>query len=285
MDISDLIGKQRSGIESDEIQTEFSSLYIRKTSESIEVELSEEHSAKFGGILALPIEVEVEEYILYYSSFMHEEADQDEVIEKLSRANGACKLIVRIDSYGGDVSEGIKLLGVIQRVFKGRITTEVLSNALSMGALLFAAGDKRVAYEFSALMFHTGHTGAQGTPLNAKNRLDFETKIVDKLDRKYVNKYFTESEIRDMRIGEDKWIDAEEMCYRGIATHVIVDNVELTAEEYVDYIDSYMSIEEWVEQKILLEDDEMSEENFAELLESLGLSINDTEEDEDASTD
>ncbi len=39
-----------------------------------------------------------------------------------------------------------------------------------------------------------------------------------------------------MIIGQDYWMDTKEMCKRGIATHVIMEGREFTAEEYLKKI-------------------------------------------------
>ena len=36
-----------------------------------------------------------------------------------------------------------------------------------------------------------------------------------------------------MLVGQDYWMGTKEMCKRGIATHVIVNGHELTADEYL----------------------------------------------------
>ena len=39
-----------------------------------------------------------------------------------------------------------------------------------------------------------------------------------------------------MLIGQDYWMDAKELCKRGIATHVITEGRELKAKEYLKKI-------------------------------------------------
>ena len=46
------------------------------------------------------------------------------------------------------------------------------------------------------------------------------------------NGIISEEEYEKLLIGQDYWMASEEMCKRGIATHVIVDGEEIRSKEY-----------------------------------------------------
>ena len=47
------------------------------------------------------------------------------------------------------------------------------------------------------------------------------------------NNFLTKEEFSKMLIGQDFWMDARELCERGIATHVLVNGKEVKAKKYL----------------------------------------------------
>jgi ATP-dependent protease ClpP protease subunit len=261
---------------------------VKTKTADVSLSVSEEDQVKYHLPEALPSQVEFEEYTLYLSEFGHDGSEQHTVLEKLRRAEEGSELVIRIDSPGGYVTEGIKLYNISKECFKGRTTTTLDAMAYSMGALMFCAGDKRVVYEESSLMFHDFSGGEFGKGGEMKDSLEHSLKFIHKFFKKITVKkgFLSNEEFRRMTDDSKQWwFDASEMCYRGIATHVIVDGHELTAEQFVDYDEGDLDIEEWIEANTEFDDGEMSEEDVAAILSALGLKIDDSEEEEDASTD
>jgi hypothetical protein len=59
--------------------------------------------------------------------------------------------------------------------------------------------------------------------LNTKFRYDIVVK----------QGFLSEDEFEKLLIGQDYWMASEELCKRGIGTHVIVDGKEIEADEYL----------------------------------------------------
>jgi ATP-dependent protease ClpP protease subunit len=243
-------------INSNELVTRYNSLYIENIQEEIELLVPEDVQEKYGLDESLLSAIEVEQYTLYYGDFMHEDSQQDAIIERMRRAEPGARLNLRINSLGGSVNEGIRLYNVIKEKFKHNTTVFIDAMALSMGALIFCAGDKRVTTEFGSIMFHTGRTGMSATPANAMGALAHENDVTARLEKRFVNKYFTKEELIAMENGKDHWMNAEEMAYRGIATHVVVDGIEITSEQYVDFLEADCDIDEYMEIHAELEAEE-----------------------------
>lgn len=174
-------------------------------------------------------------YIYHVGEFSQEGPSEHEVVNKLREAEPNDTLEVRIDSPGGSVYSGIKLYNVINDRFKGRCTTVLDPIGCSMGALSFCMGDRRIAYEFSSIMFHDYSTFEYGKSGEVEKSLKHSAKVIDSLFKRLVvdSGFLTDREFKKMKDGVDFWFDAEEMARRGIATHIICGGEVFTSEEYL----------------------------------------------------
>lgn len=160
------------------------------------------------------------------------------VFNELKDANKLDKLEFVISSGGGMVLEGQQFYNLIQEKFFGRTTAYLDNHGYSMGALLFCMADKRVIYPYSDLMFHTYSHGSYGKGGDVKQHVKHTAKKLEKFffDLIVEKGFLVEEEFKQMLIGQDYWMEAKELCKRGIATHVIVDGQELEAKEYLKKI-------------------------------------------------
>lgn len=175
-------------------------------------------------------------YTLDISDFEHEPQELNEIFTELSNANEYDTLEVNISSWGGLAFELQRFLNTFQRYFYKRVTTILNPNGYSCGALIFLAGDKRVVFENSHAMFHEVSMGIFGKHSDVKVQAKFEEKYYDKFFRDCMQYFFSEEELQRIFSGEEFWLDAIDLCERGIATHCVVFGIELTAKEYLDYI-------------------------------------------------
>jgi ATP-dependent protease ClpP protease subunit len=157
------------------------------------------------------------------------------VFNELKDANPVDKLEFIISSGGGMVLEGQQFYNLIQEKFFGRTTAYLDNHGYSMGALLFCMADKRVIYHYSDLMFHTYSHGSYGKGGDVKEHVKHTAKKLEKFFFDLIVKkgFLSENEFKQMLVGQDYWMEAKELCKRGIATHVIIDGEEIEAKEYL----------------------------------------------------
>jgi ATP-dependent protease ClpP protease subunit len=174
-------------------------------------------------------------YNMYIGELLEDEAGLHKIFHELYKAGKHDELVLRINSYGGYVSEGIVFYNITQNVFKGRVTTYIESTARSMGALLFCMGDKRVVHEFSELMFHDYSGGFYGKGEEVHSVVEHNSKYLRNFFKKLIvgKGFFTEKEFEELTKGVDYWLTTEDMCKRNLATHVMIDGEEITAKEYL----------------------------------------------------
>jgi len=174
---------------------------------------------------------------IFVNTFYEVENDIHNIWNMLLKAGTEDTLELRISSPGGLVTECQMYVNIMRNKFPGRTTTYIDSHASSAGAFTFSAGDKRVIYENSRIMYHNYSGGHQGTHQKMLDRMKFDTKHIIGFLRSTLKVgkkgFLTKKEYKQMVEGKEYWFGAEEMCKRGIATHIIVNGKELTTKEYL----------------------------------------------------
>jgi len=160
-------------------------------------------------------------YKLYLGNFNERSNDLDKIIDKLWEAPVNSEIIIHINSHGGLVKEGQRLINVIRQKFSGRITTILESMAYSMGALMFCIGDKRIALPYSDLMFHNYSGGVFGKGNEILERVDHNNKHLTKFFKEIIlgANALTKKELNLMVNGKDFWFDSKELIEKNICTH------------------------------------------------------------------
>lgn len=179
-------------------------------------------------------------YRFYVGNFDNAEKELHSLFYQLREASSNDILELVISSNGGSIDEGQQFFNFIKEKFHNRTTAYLDNSAYSMGATLFCMAEKRVIYPYSELMFHNYSTRVNGKGGDVKARIEHRDSYISKFRHDMVVKqgFLTQEEFTQLLIGQDFWMDSEELCRRGIATHVIVDGEEIEAEAYLDMIEA-----------------------------------------------
>lgn len=138
-------------------------------------------------------------------------------------------LTVRINSYGGSVSEGLAIYSLLSD-FKGHLKTIVDGFACSAASVIFMAGEERVVPENGLLMIHNAWTEARGDS-NAMRKVaeDLEKITRPSLDI-YTNKTnLTEEEIKE-KMDNEEWITSKEAYEWGFSTSQVKKEAQQALE-------------------------------------------------------
>lgn len=124
---------------------------------------------------------------------------------------------VHINSYGGEVKEGLAIYNALKDS-KMKVTTICDGFACSAASVVFMAGDERIIKEASLLMIHNAWTFAQGD----SNALRKQADDLEKITQASVNAYksratISEDEIKEL-MNNETWITAKEAVEYGFAT-------------------------------------------------------------------
>lgn len=139
--------------------------------------------------------------------------------KKLEELGDVSKIHVYINSYGGEVAEGLAIYNALRR-HKAKVVTYCDGFAASIASVVFMAGDKRIMNESSLLMVHNAWTICLGNAADLRKQAD----DLDKITRASIEAYkshsnLTEEEIKALLDGET-WILPEEALEYGFATKI-----------------------------------------------------------------
>lgn len=126
---------------------------------------------------------------------------------------------VNINSYGGEVAEGLAIHNALKR-HKAKVRTRVDGFACSIASVIFAAGDERIMNNASLLMIHNAWQCASGNAAELRKAADDLDKINDASVKAYMAvASVDESEIRAL-MDEESWIDPDQAVELGLATAI-----------------------------------------------------------------
>ena len=179
-------------------------------------------------------------YRLYVGNFHSDRKDLHSLFYQLREASSNDILELVINSDGGSITEGQQFFNLIKEKFYNRTTAYLDNHGYSMGAVMFCMAEKRVVYPYSELMFHNYSSVARGKGGDIKMKMEHTDKHLTKFRHDMVVKqgFLTQEEFEQLLIGKDFWMDCQELCRRGIATHVMVNGEEIEADEYLKELEA-----------------------------------------------
>lgn len=126
---------------------------------------------------------------------------------------------VYINSYGGEVAEGLAIYNALRR-HKAKVTTYCDGFACSIASVVFMAGDERVMNEASLLMIHNAWTWAAGNAEELRKMAEDLDKITQASVEAYkAHSSLSEEEIKEL-MDKETWILPEEAASYGFATTI-----------------------------------------------------------------
>ena len=143
-----------------------------------------------------------------------------QVLSKQLEALGDVNEInVYINSYGGEVAEGLAIYNALRR-HKAKVRTFCDGFACSIASVIFMAGDERIMNEASLLMIHNAWTWASGNAAELRK----QAEDLDKITQASVEAYKAHSSLKEEEIkalmDAETWILPSEALEYGFATAV-----------------------------------------------------------------
>ena len=126
-------------------------------------------------------------------------------------------LTVRINSYGGSVSEGLAIYSLLSE-FKGHLKTIVDGFACSAASVIFMAGQERVVPENGLLMIHNAWTEARGDSNVMKKVAEDLEKVTQPSLNIYTSKTNLSEEEIKAKMDREEWITSQEAYEWGFST-------------------------------------------------------------------
>ena len=126
---------------------------------------------------------------------------------------------VHINSYGGEVAEGLAIYNALRR-HKAKVRTYCDGFACSIASVIFMAGDERIMNESSLLMIHNAWTFAMGNSAELRKQADDLEKITQASVEAYKSHSSLSEEVIKNLMDNETWILPEEALSYGFATTV-----------------------------------------------------------------
>lgn len=137
-------------------------------------------------------------------------------LEELEDVN---EINVYINSYGGEVAEGLAIYNALRR-HKAKVRTICDGFACSIASVIFMAGDERIMNEASLLMIHNAWTWTSGNAAELRK----QAEDLDKITQASVEAYKAHSSLKEEEIkalmDAETWILPSEALEYGFATSV-----------------------------------------------------------------
>ncbi len=144
--------------------------------------------------------------------------DAASVIDALGQI-GNKKAIVRLNSPGGSVDEGIAIHSALER-HKPGVEVIVDSLAASIASVIMLASDTRIVVENGMVMTHNASTIAWGDSRELRRWADVLDKYGERIVKTYAKKTGkTEQQIRQW-MDDETWMTADEAVANGFATAI-----------------------------------------------------------------
>ena len=131
----------------------------------------------------------------------------------------APRITVRINSYGGHVSEGLAIHNLLTGCGK-EITTVCEGFACSAASVVFMAGAKRIMRAASLLMIHNAQTVALGDPNDLRKAAEDLETVTSASKAAYMARVkISEEELTEL-MDNETWITPKEAVKMGFATEI-----------------------------------------------------------------
>lgn len=151
--------------------------------------------------------------------WLEEDTSSYNLSKEIQKLEDVDNINVYINSYGGEVAEGLAIYNSLKR-HKAKITTIVDGFACSMASVIFAAGDERIMNNTSLLMIHNAWSFGSGD----SNEFKKKAEDLEKITKASINAYMSIINIDEVTLkgmmDKETWLSGEESLNIGFATKV-----------------------------------------------------------------
>lgn len=158
------------------------------------------------------------------TSYPWAEADVDawSLTNELAALTDAKNITVHINSYGGEVGEGLAIYNALKN-HPAKITTVCDGFACSIASVIFMAGDERVMNDASLLMIHNPWTYTAGNANELRKEADDLDKIAEASYAAYLSCINIGRDDLKALLDAETWLTPAEALDMGFATTIKAD--------------------------------------------------------------
>lgn len=145
------------------------------------------------------------------------------LVQELDALQDAGQIDIYINSYGGEVAEGLAIYNALKR-HKAKVVTHCEGFACSVASVIFMAGDERVMSNASLLMIHNAWTYTQGNAQELRKEADDLDTITQASKNAYLERVNIDAAELSAMMDSEKWLDPAECLEKGFATAIVGDD-------------------------------------------------------------
>lgn len=202
--------------------------------------------------------------------------------KQLEEMQGVKQLDVYINSYGGEVAEGLAIYNALKRKGQScKVTTYCDGFACSIASVIFMAGTERKMSSASLLMIHNAWTWAEGNAAELRKLADDMDIITSASVEAYKERAsISEKKIRALMDAES-WITPKDAVKYGFATEIIEETSENPSQNVrISLMDVIMAAKSADDGEID-EDEDNTEDEEEKPVDEVTNGDNDEENDDD----
>ena len=141
------------------------------------------------------------------------------LVSELAALGPVTGITVHINSYGGEVSEGIAIYNALSAL-TAEVTTVCEGFACSIASVIFMAGTRRVMRDASLLMIHQASASGSGTADDMRDLADTLDTVTELSKGIYLAKTGIDAAKLDALMSTDTWISPSDALAMGFATEI-----------------------------------------------------------------
>lgn len=189
------------------------------------------------------------------------EVDAKEIIYQISRASG--DLLVKLNSPGGSVIDGISIFNALQKYDNGKVIVEIGAAAASIASYIALAGDVVQAHSNSIYMIHLAWLPVVGNYIELRKAADISEGLSSMMANVYAAKTKMEKSDAISLMEKETYYFGQEILDAGFADELIAVESDIgKSEAYSMTVESLKACNN----ALYEHRDEMSTEAVAKLL-------------------
>lgn len=149
--------------------------------------------------------------------FLESDVSSHSLSKELAQLENVREVDVHINSYGGEVAEGLAIYNAL-RSCGAKIRTICDGFACSIASVVFMAGDERIMNESSLLMIHNPWTFIEGNAQRLRKEADDLEKISEASIAAYLRSVAIDRKELIEMLDAETWITPDEAIANGFAT-------------------------------------------------------------------
>lgn len=139
---------------------------------------------------------------------------------QLEELGDVSQINVHINSYGGEVAEGLAIYNALRR-HKAKVVTTCDGFACSIASVIFMAGDERLMSKASLLMIHNAWTSAYGVNANDLRKLAEDMDAITARSKAaYLDRISIDEDELSELMDAESWISPDDAVEKGFATGI-----------------------------------------------------------------